>query len=62
MDERAFRANYAWSRDVQDSISREWHFRDKTVTLPVNAVPEIRHRGYHCLLASWDDVKKAANG
>lgn len=59
MDNRAFAAGYAWSRDVADVPDRTWQFRDASITLPNGAVKELRHNGYHCLLANWDEVKNA---
>ena len=58
---RAYAAGYAWSRDVPDATTRTWTFREATITLPSGAVKELKHGGYHCLLAKWDDVQSAAS-
>lgn len=59
MDNRAYAAGYAWSRDVEGAPERTWEFRSAQITLPTGAVKELRHSGYHCLLAKWDEVKDA---
>lgn len=59
MDNRAYAAGYAWSRDHDGAPERVWEFRSEKVTLPTGAVREIRHHGYSCLLALWADVQAA---
>ncbi len=61
MDSRAYDAGYCWSKDKDDEPTRVWTFRDGRAILAAGAVTEIKHSGYHCLLAKWDDVLKAAS-